>query len=68
MPRPKLSEPKIPVTIYLPQSLYMQLELVTMDLSRGRGKYGVRSRLVESLIRQWLRSRAKKKEVNNANQ
>lgn len=54
MPRRKLAEPNVRWDLYIPTTLAAQVELVLMDPLRSRAKFGARSELISSLLRDWL--------------
>lgn len=57
-----------PITFYLDEHLALQFEMAILDPRLGKGRYGARSKILESLVRQWLADQAKKrKEIENTN-
>lgn len=55
MPRPRRPDPPVRIHIALSQSLLARLELHLHDPIRGKPRYGDRSKLIESLLEEWLK-------------
>lgn len=48
------SEPQAELSVYIPESLALEVRLRLNDPLRGKIKYGQLSALVEMLLREWL--------------
>lgn len=59
MPRERHSDPPVDVQFSLPGSLVEEVDLLLFDPVRGKLRYGARSRLAASLLRQWVESQRK---------
>lgn len=64
MPRPPNIIPSTRWSISLPEDLAAEIELVLADPLTNKVTYATRSKLLETLLRQWLES--KKTEMRNA--
>lgn len=57
MPRPKLLDPPVEISINLPQSIYAAVMLELTSEITGRVPGGARSQLITQLLRGWLEER-----------
>lgn len=57
MPRPKRPDAPQRIHITVPLSLLTRLELILHDPIRNKARYGERSALIETLIREWVEAR-----------
>lgn len=62
MPRPRRPDTSVRLHIVLPQSLFARLELILHDPIRNKARYGERSALIETLIRDWVTTREQEPE------
>ena len=53
MPK-KLLNPKDRITVYIDRRLNQKIQLLTVDPLSGKPKYSTLSKIVESLLQQWL--------------
>lgn len=42
------------VSFYIDDKLALELEMILLDKAKGRSKYGLRTYLLERLIREWV--------------
>lgn len=49
--------------VILPQSLFARFELLLHDPIRGKARYGERSAIIESLLREWVAAREQEQAV-----
>jgi hypothetical protein len=54
MPRPKKTIERVRRTVYIPETLDRKVELLLMDPSKGKAKYGAWSDLTTALLRKWV--------------
>lgn len=54
--RKPLSDPPVELYVSIPSSLAAKLDLLLFDPALGKPKYGGRSGLIQSLIREWVES------------
>ena len=59
MPRERHLDPPKEVNLSLPTSLVDEVDLLLFNPTRGKLRYGARSRLVTVLLRQWINSQRK---------
>ena len=65
MPRQKKVDPGIQLTTYIPESLYVELEmLLPRDPLTGKAKYGSKSDLVAMLIRRWVKEQRQVRDLD----
>lgn len=62
MSRPRRPDAPVRLHITLPQSLFARLELILHDPIRNKARYGERSALIESLVRDWVEEHEKEPE------
>lgn len=64
MARPALvgTEKTQQVLIMIPSSLLAQIDLLLYDPFRGRARYGERSKLIATLLREWVASQTNKQQ------
>jgi len=65
--RRALTTPNIDWKIRIPQPLAAEVELILLDPLRGEVKYGERSQLIESLLRDWVDEKRNKADLTPYN-
>ena len=59
MPRERHTDPPKEVNLSLPTSLVDEVDLLLFNPTRGKLRYGARSKLIAGLLRQWLNAQRK---------
>ena len=54
--RKTLTEPRIPWRVYIRSKLAAEIELLLMDPTKGKARYGSRGELIETLLEDWVNS------------
>jgi len=68
MPRPKNTVPTARKTIHIDENVAARVDLLLLEPSRAKPKFGAWSKLCEKLLRQWVADQVvKPKEVGERN-